>query len=289
MKRLPLLICTACLVAGTATLFIVQSKKKNDSLSLRQAENPVLEVSGPFIPTPPPTPVPTPSPKPTENPVAALAPTIHMSFEELIGDNGDYNLPVGYPASDTYRIIVDICNQVVIVYTRDSDGDYTVPVRYMLCSTGTGSSTPRGSFEMKRYRVRFGFFQNDKTYGQYWTLINGRIYFHTTLYAERDASSYIGETYDALGSPASHGCIRLTVPDARFIYYNCAHGTIVEIRNGDESDKETAAIREQLVLAKRPSEQVSINPGNIPDTDNWHIQDVSHIVPYEPGSQKNQR
>ena len=170
--------------------------------------------------TPAPPPRSTEVSEPEETPFSQYAPTVNMRFSELVGDNGDYETPKGYPAADTYRVIVDIAHQVVLVYGKDDTGAYTVPIRYMLCSTGLNNRTPRGTFSLKRYRVRFGLFRNDKTYGQYWTLINGRIYFHSMLYAERDANTYIGETYDLLGTPASHGCIRLTVPDARFIYYN---------------------------------------------------------------------
>ena len=235
----------------------------------------------------------TPEPTPTEVPASylfgQLAPATRMGFPELVADNGDYDLPEGYPAADTYRVIVDIAHQVVMVYGKDETGAYTVPVRYMLCSTGLNGSTPTGVFHLLRYRVRFGYFRNDGTYGQYWTLIKGRIYFHSTLYSERDADAYIGETYDALGSPASHGCIRLTVPDARFIYYNLAYGTEIEIRDGDPEDMETAAIRANLILPERPQEHVTLSPGSIPDTDNWNIRDVAHDLPYEEGSQKNQK
>ena len=66
----------------------------------------------------------------------------------------------------------------------------------------------------------------------------------------------------------SHGCIRLTVPDARWIYYNVAPGTEVEVRKGSSSDKEAAEIRSKLVLAKRPSKRPDLVKGEIPDTDN---------------------
>ena len=35
--------------------------------------------------------------------------------------------------------------------------------------------------------------------------------------------------YNKLGSPASHGCVRLTVRDAKWIYDNCGLGTKVTI------------------------------------------------------------
>ena len=242
------------------------------------------------VPTASPTAVPTPTatPAPTPIPFSYYAPTTAMSFEELVGDNGYYEGPTGYPAADTYRVTVDIAHQVVMIYAKDAEGNYTVPARYMLCSTGLNDKTPKGIFHMKRYRVRFGLFQNDKTYGQYWTLINGRIYFHSTLYEQRDANTYIGETYDLLGQPASHGCIRVPVPDARFIYYNLAYGTEVEIREGDPNDTETAAIRAQLLLAKQPEVRVTLIAGEIPDTDNWKIEEVLQEIPFLEGTQKGQ-
>ena len=72
-----------------------------------------------------------------------IAPTSNMSFAELVGDNGDYNLPQGFPEPGTYKIIVDKYYQLIMVFSKDENGDYTVPVRYMLCSTGTSSSPTR--------------------------------------------------------------------------------------------------------------------------------------------------
>jgi hypothetical protein len=214
-----------------------------------------------------------------------LAPTVNMSFEELAGDDGLREHPEGYPPADTYRIVVDIAHQVVMVYTKDEDGGYTVPVRYMLCSTGTGNRTPRGTFRMGAYHVRFSRFQNDGRYGQYWTQIRGAIYFHTFLYASSDAASYEEDTYTELGSKASHGCVRLTVPDARWMWYNIAYGTECEIREGDADDVATAMIREQLVLPALPEERVALTAGQVPNTDNWSIGSVDTTVPYRKGSQ----
>ena len=73
------------------------------------------------LPTPDPTPTPEPTdtPAPTEIPFSYYAPTVNMSFEELVGSLDDFDesnpksnetfrMPEGYPAPDTYRIIVDL-------------------------------------------------------------------------------------------------------------------------------------------------------------------------------------
>ncbi len=217
-----------------------------------------------------------------------VAPTSNMSFAELVGDNGIYTLPQAFPEPETYKIIVDKYYQLIMVFSRDENGEYTVPVRYMLCSTGTSSSPTRsGSFHLKSYRVRFGLFANTDVYGQYWSQIDGRMYFHSILYSKRDASTYTG-SFNNLGKRASHGCIRLTVPDARWIWYNAAPGTTVIVRDGSSSDTTTAAIKKMLTLDKMPDERPdSLTGDNIPYTDNWSIDEVPHDVEFIQGSQNN--
>ncbi len=217
-----------------------------------------------------------------------IAPTSNMSFAELVGDNGIYSLPQGFPEPETYKIIVDKYYQLIMVFSRDENGDYTVPVRYMLCSTGTSSSPTRsGTFHLKSYRVRFGLFANTDVYGQYWSQIDGRMYFHSILYSKRDAATYTG-SFNNLGKRASHGCIRLTVPDARWIWYNAAPGTTVIVRDGSSSDTTTAAIKKMLTLDKMPDDRPdSLTGENIPYTDNWSIDEVPHEVDFIQGSQNN--
>lgn len=249
----------------------------------------------PTQPPPTPTPEPTPTPAPTEIPFSYYAPTVNMSFEELVGSLDDFDesnprsndsflMPKGYPAPDTYRIIVDLYWQVVLVYTKDENGEYTVPVRYMLCSSGDPrkySETQTGTFKMKETRVRFGNFKTGET-AQYWSLIRSRTYFHSTLYSKyRDLSSVDKASYEALaaGKKASHACIRLTVPDARWIFYNICYGTECEIRKGSKDDAETGAIRAQLHLTGWVDD-ADLSTANTPYTDNWRIEEVATDMPY---------
>lgn len=242
------------------------------------------------IPTPTPTatPVPTPTPLPTEIPFSYYAPTVNMSFEELVGsfddintadakDESRYRLPTFYPSPDTYKIIVDLYWQVVMVYSKDESGQYTVPVRYMLCSSGSGrvgSETRAGEWKMQKVKIRFGQFKVSREFAQYWSLIRSRTYFHSVLYTTSDLSSYQEVVYNSLGKKASHACIRLTVPDARWIYYNICYDTLCVIREGSANDLETKAIREQLKLAPAPINRIRIEAGDTPYTDNWRIEDI---------------
>jgi len=242
-------------------------------------------------PTPSPTPLPTPTPTASPIPFSFYAPTVNMTFEELVGgledtyyetEGIDPVMPKGYPAPDTYKLIVDVTWQVVMAFKKDANGEYTVPVRYMLCSTGSSKNglTRIGTFPLKECRLRFGTFASGDFSAQYWTLIVSRTYFHSVVYhrgarnGQKDLNSVYIDKYLKLGSQDSHGCIRLPVPDARWIFYNCAYGTQVEIRQGSKNDAETKAIREQLKLAEPPAVVSGLAPGSAPYTDNWTIEDV---------------
>ena len=244
-----------------------------------------------------PAPTATPEPTPTPIPFSYYAPTVNMSYEELIGSLDDMNksandlLKDGYPDPKTYYIIVDLQWQVVMVYKRLDDGttygkpDLTQPVRYMICSTGNpnseyGHETTMGIFQIQVPKVRFYQFVNLEA-AQYLTLIRSRTYFHSVLYDKaKNLNSFIKESYDNLGTKASHACIRLTVPDSRWIWYNIGYGTTCEIRKGDASDTDTGAIRAQLILPKSV-DGVRLKAGDVPWTDNWKIEDVAHVLAYK--------
>ena len=129
-----------------------------------------------------------------------------------------------------YALTVDVKNQVVVAYALDDAGEHTVPVRYMVCSTGT-SSTPSdvGIFELDGTKARWAFFSLYGSYAQYWTKINENIAFHSVIYNEVDLYALNRKSYNMLGSRASHGCIRLLNHDALWIYENIGEGTLVTI------------------------------------------------------------
>ena len=125
-----------------------------------------------------------------------------------------------------YWLKVNEQQNVVTVY-RKEDGKWT-PIRAMLCSTGLNGTTPRGTFYTKG-KWNWGELIND-VYGQYCTHITGDILFHSVYYTERyDKSSQVTAQFNMLGQAASHGCVRLSVADAKWIYVNCKVGTRVTI------------------------------------------------------------
>ena len=129
-------------------------------------------------------------------------------------------------AADKYYIKVNYGAQVVTVYTKDSQGKYTKPVKAMICSTGR--YTPTSGVYRTLGKGNWWPLMGD-VYGQYSTHIMGDILFHSVPYLKSgDKSSLEYWAYDQLGQRVSMGCVRLTVADAKWIYYNCPVGTQVE-------------------------------------------------------------
>lgn len=129
-----------------------------------------------------------------------------------------------------YYIKVNKQQNCVTVYGKDEKGTYTVPVKAMVCSVG--ADTPLGIFKTPA-KYRWKLLMGD-VWGQYSTRIVKGILFHSVWYYRMDASTLSEAQYNKLGTTASHGCVRLTVEDAKWIYDNCPIGTSVEIYNGKE-------------------------------------------------------
>lgn len=131
-----------------------------------------------------------------------------------------------------YYIKINRKQNCITVYTSDENGEYTVPYKAMICSTGLYNATPRGTFHLSTkylWRELYG-----KVYGQYATRITGGVLFHSVPYYKKSKSALCTEKYNKLGQQASMGCVRLTVEDAKWIADNCPSGTTVEIYDDDD-------------------------------------------------------
>ena len=130
----------------------------------------------------------------------------------------------------TYSITVDTKSQVVTVFTLDDYGEYTIPVRFMLCSSGkVGTATPVGDWEINGRKARWCYFPKWGDYARYWTRINAQVAFHSPIYSSPSTDALKETSYKMLGSKASHGCVRLMLEDAKWVYDNIPAGTIVHV------------------------------------------------------------
>lgn len=129
-----------------------------------------------------------------------------------------------------YYIVVYKGSQSTVVYGKDDKGKYTKIVKTFTCSTGASSSPTRSGTYHIRAKYRWRLLQGN-VYGQYSSSISTGYLFHSVPYNRQSPSTMSYNDYDKLGTPASHGCIRMCVRDCKWIYDNCAIGTEVKIVN----------------------------------------------------------
>ncbi len=174
--------------------------------------------------------------------------------------------PSPEPTPQPYYVDVDTKNQVTKVYTYDENKEYTVLVQVMICSTGTSKyPSDVGTWTLSGRTARWCTFPKwGGGTAQYWTKINESIAFHSVMFANYDTSKLNEKSFNKLGKKASHGCIRLTVTDAKWIYDNCGKGTQVYIHNDGNTDSEL------LAFAKYRKTHTSVQ---LPDTSSYNIND----------------
>ncbi len=163
-------------------------------------------------------------------------------------------------AAAKYYITVDLTNQIVTVYDNGNTSESGI-ARQMICSSGkSGTATPTGTYTLptKAYsseRTEWYYFSKYKCYAKWATRIVGGILFHSVLYSasKRGPTS---SSVNALGKPASHGCIRLRVADAKWIAQNCPAGTRCRIY---KSGKTNSDLRKRLLKKSFSRSDTSYN------------------------------
>lgn len=145
--------------------------------------------------------------------------------------------------NSTPKYYIKINNKAnrVNVYGKDSQQNYTVLVKTMICSTGECtppcSMYPKTKYKMLGNRYQWAKFHS--VYVRYPTQIVGGIFFHSVPYLDKRKDSLSYSMFDHLGQSVSAGCIRLKVADAKWIYDNVESGSIVEF-NTNVTNNESA-------------------------------------------------
>ena len=160
--------------------------------------------------------------------------------------------PTPVPTPIPYAVTVDVTNQLVNVYGRDENGEYTNLVRQMIASTGTRAfPSDLGNWTLNGRTARWATFPKwGGGWAQYWTRINSSIAFHSVIYNSTNTKDLATSSYYDLGSRASHGCIRLLVSDAKWVYENLGKGVVVTITDKLPADPELTQSLKPAALDK---------------------------------------
>ncbi len=129
-----------------------------------------------------------------------------------------------------YMLKVSTAKQRVYAYAPDENEEYTILVRTMKCSTGLNATpTPKGTYQASTGPgARWHYFKKFFVWAQYAYYIQGDIMFHSVLYNNKGGSPTSGSVRN-LGRKASHGCVRLSVENAKWIYQNCPAKTKIVV------------------------------------------------------------
>ena len=194
--------------------------------------------------------------------------------------------PVKNTDPDKYYIELDTGKQVVTVYQKDDNGEYTRIVRRMLCTSGRfeatatneAAPTPAGTWKIGA-RERFGKFAAfTGEYARYWTQLVGGVYFHSVMFSSRDINKIKSGPLAGLGTNGSHGCVRLYVEDAKWLYYNACFGTTVRVFSSTRNEKLVKALKTDMNYGDYKAFQANIFDAEpLPDRTAWVTADGAQL------------
>lgn len=153
--------------------------------------------------------------------------TAILANQDILRKNLENN---GY-SINPYYIKVNKRQNCVTVYTYDENGNYTVPVRAMVCSCGLDGSTVTGDFSIYYNQEWNGLFGD--VYGYYTVGFYGNYLFHSVPYYDASPDTLKTHEYNKLGQEASQGCVRMAVADEKWLFDNCYVDTPVTVYEDD--------------------------------------------------------
>lgn len=138
--------------------------------------------------------------------------------------------------SGPYYVEVDIVNCVMTIYNSARN----IPVKSIRISPGAAATpTPTGTYYLNRLGRWWTLM--GPSYGQYCTHVvgagQGGIIIHSVPTIYQSVYSFSPGSYNLLGQPASHGCIRCCVADSKWVYDHCQGSTIYIFRGSYKSNE----------------------------------------------------
>ncbi|MBO1126614.1 L,D-transpeptidase [Enterococcus faecalis] len=144
--------------------------------------------------------------------------------------------PWNKPSEDQYpdiknpeNLTIEVSVEKQRVYIKENQK----VIYTMVCSTGdskAGTPTPTGDFLIEPERGEKFYWEEDNDWAYNWVSFSGHgVYLFHSVLMWNDNEVEEKEAI-RLGQEASHGCIRLPLPDSKWLYDNIPTGTPVKIR-----------------------------------------------------------
>lgn len=132
---------------------------------------------------------------------------------------------MGLSSNTSYLIWTNLDKQRTYIF-EGSRGNWKL-IKQFLCSTGKSSSpTPKGTYELTRKVPYFGVEKGYRCKNAF-GFIGTTYLYHSVMFDK--TGSYLLKGKGELGTPASAGCIRLSVANSEWLYNNMTSGTRVFI------------------------------------------------------------
>lgn len=131
-------------------------------------------------------------------------------------------------ASPKYYIKVNTQKCVTTVYIR-KNGKWK-PYRCMYCAVGKKSTpSPKGTFSLSdRWSWLHMVGADYDVQVRYAIQVHGNYFLHSCCYKSTKKNTEIRSNFNGLGKGQTHGCVRFSVMDAKWLYENCSRGTKVK-------------------------------------------------------------
>jgi hypothetical protein len=142
------------------------------------------------------------------------------------GDSAEQDAPqIVVDYTDTANFLIDVnlsYQQVTVLYKN-------VAIKNMACSGGKPETpTPQGIYTTNQ-KIYYAWIPKFAMGAYYWTRFYGPYLFHSVPYDS--AGNMLIEELNKMGNPVSHGCVRLVLEDAKWLYETLPIGIKVSIHN----------------------------------------------------------
>lgn len=144
------------------------------------------------------------------------------SNETTSGQSNQQETSIDYSNPGNFRIDVNLTAQLVSVYYNDN------LIKSLRCSSGTAETpTITGTFTTNQ-KIYYAWVPRFNQGAYYWVRFYGAYLFHSVPFDKN--GNMIAEEAGKIGTPASHGCVRMALEDAKWFYETLPLGIKVTIR-----------------------------------------------------------